>query len=120
MISVASGSPLDHLEGCLLLSLAERPAYGYELKRSLAELDLDVPDLGRIYRTLRSMEERGLVRSWWDTGGRGPARRTYDLTPAGGTRLQGQANAVRRSRRALTRFLGRYERLALPRSGAVA
>jgi DNA-binding PadR family transcriptional regulator len=55
MISVASESALDHLEACLLLSLAERPAYGYELKRSLADLDLDLPDLGRIYRTLRAM-----------------------------------------------------------------
>jgi PadR family transcriptional regulator PadR len=120
MISVASESALDHLEACLLLSLAERPAYGYELKRSLADLDLDLPDLGRIYRTLRAMEDRGLVRSWWDTVGSGPARRTYELTTAGGVRLQGQADAVRRSRRALARFLGRYERLALPRSGAVA
>jgi PadR family transcriptional regulator, regulatory protein PadR len=120
MISIAAGPHLDHLEACLLLSLAERPAYGYQLKRSLAELDLDVPDLGRIYRTLRSMEERGLVESRWDTGGSGPARRTYELTAAGGDQLQAQAAAVRRSRRALTRFLGRYERLALPHSGAVA
>lgn len=122
MISVAAEPHLDHLEACLLLALAERPAYGYGLKRTLADLDLDLdlPDLGRIYRTLRSMEERGLVASRWDTGGSGPARRTYDLTAAGGDRLQAQAAAARRSRRALTRFLGRYERLALPHSGAVA
>lgn len=65
MISVSSGSPLEHLEACLFPSQAERPAYGYELKRSLAELDLDVPDLDASSRTLRSMEERCLVGPCW-------------------------------------------------------
>ena len=122
MISVAPpdpDSPLDHLEACLLLSLAERPAYGYELRRALHDLEVDLRDLGRIYRTLRSMEERGLVVSHWDTGGRGPARRTYDPTDAGMGQLRAQAEAVRRRRRALSRFLARYERLGA-RSGAVA
>ena len=38
-----------------------------------------------------AMEERGLVTSWWDTASRGPARRTYDLTPLGHDRLESQA-----------------------------
>lgn len=121
MISIAArlDAPLDHLEACLLLSLAERPAYGYELQRSLQDLAVDVRDLGRVYRELRSMEERGLVVSHWDTGGRGPARRTYDLTDAGAHQLRSQADAVRRRRRALSRFLVRYERME-SRAGAVA
>jgi len=114
------GSPLDFVDACLLLSLAERPAYGYELKGALEDLEVDVRDRGRIYRSLRSMEERGLLTSWWETGGSGPARRTYDLTDLGARQLASEVVAVRRRRRALTRFLARYERLAAPGAGAVA
>lgn len=113
-------APLEYVEACLLLSLAERPAYGYELKRELDDFGLGLPDRGRIYRALRSMEQRGLVTSRWDTAGRGPARRTYVVAPLGYDRLGLQVGAVRRRRRQLSRFLTRYERMGAARSGAVA
>ena len=103
-----------------MLVLAERSAHGYELTRELDGLGLHIPDRGRIYRVLRGMEAAGLVTSWWDVGGRGPARRTYDLSPAGWERLRSQALAVRRRRRSLALFLNRYERLPGAASDAVA
>ena len=113
-------APLEYVEACLLLSLAERPAYGYELKRELDDFGVELPDRGRIYRALRSMEERGLVISRWDTASRGPARRIYDVTALGYDRLDLQVGVVRRRRRQLRRFLTRYERMGTGRSGAVA
>lgn len=122
MISLSSHhvAPLEYVEACLLLSLAERPAYGYELKRALDDLGVELPDRGRIYRSLRAMEARGLVVSHWDTAARGPARRTYDVTSLGQEFLGDQAGAIRDRRRQLSRFLSRYERIGPARSGAVA
>lgn len=105
-----------------MLALGERPAYGYQLKGELDQLGLGSLDRGRIYRALRAMEAEGLVVSHWETASRGPARRTYDLTPRGHDRLRAQVLAVRRQRRQLSRFLARYERAPRPaeQSGAVA
>lgn len=108
------------LEACIMLALEERPAYGYDLKRQLDDMGLSILDRGRIYRSLRSMEADGLVRSVWDTAGRGPARRIYDLEPLGVRQLEAQVLAVRGQRRQLTRFLARYERVRAARSEAVA
>lgn len=110
----------EYVEGCLLLALVERPTYGYELKTALDDLGLDSLDRGRIYRTLRTMESAGLVVSQWDTAGRGPARRTYELTGMGEERLQTLVLSVRRQRRQLSRFLTRVERAQTARSHAVA
>lgn len=110
----------EYVEACLMLALGEGPAYGYALKGELDDLGLEGLDRGRIYRALRAMEAAGVVVSHWETAGRGPARRTYDLTPRGHERLQAQVLAVRRQRRQLSRFLSRYERSRPAQSDAVA
>ncbi|MGH9179260.1 MAG: helix-turn-helix transcriptional regulator [Acidimicrobiales bacterium] len=108
------------LEACIMLALDAKPTYGYQLKGELDDLGFHFIDRGRIYRALRAMEAAGQVRSRWDTTSRGPARRIYDLEPPGQEALRAQVLAVRRQRRQLSRFLGRYERAALARSKAVA
>ncbi|MEN3010142.1 MAG: helix-turn-helix transcriptional regulator [Candidatus Bipolaricaulaceae bacterium] len=92
----------------ILLSLAQGPAHGYELLARLAAHELDP---GALYRTLRSMEEEGLIRSFWDTSGSGPARRVYALTDAGWDYLRAWAVFLRRLRDELDRFLGIYATL---------
>ncbi len=94
----------------LLLLLAQKSAHGYELIERLAqEEDTPPADPGLLYRTLRQFEEEGLVRSSWDTEGRGPARRVYELTEEGLEYLHGWAATVRRTRERLERFLAEYE-----------
>lgn len=94
----------------LLLQLSNKPAHGYELMEVLgAEDDLSAPDPGTLYRTLRQFEEEGLVRSTWDTGGAGPARRVYELTERGLEYLHAWAVNIRRTRERLDRFLAEYE-----------
>ena len=119
-IAAPSASFHEYVEACLMLALGERSAYGYELKGELDELGLESLERGRIYRALRSMEAAGLVVSHWETASRGPARRTYDLTPLGHERLLAQVHAVRRQRRQLSRFLSRFERARPAPSDAVA
>jgi DNA-binding PadR family transcriptional regulator len=66
-------------------------------------------DPGLLYRTLRQFEEDGLVRSSWDTEGRGPARRVYEITDEGLEYLRAWAENIQRTRERLERFLGEYE-----------
>jgi DNA-binding PadR family transcriptional regulator len=68
-------------------------------------------DPGFLYRTLRAMEEEGLVRSSWDTSGSGPARRVYTLTDEGRAVLRAWAAHIRRLREKLDQFLSTYKEL---------
>lgn len=69
----------------LLFLLFQKPTHGYELIQKINEykfLDVEA-DPATVYRNLRRMEEDGLVVSKWETGQSGPARRSYELNPAG-------------------------------------
>ena len=97
------------LQARLLLLVLERPAHGYDLmERLAAEGDAPV-DPGLLYRTLRLLEEEGLVRSAWETDGGGPARRLYETTAEGVEYLHSWAVSIRDLERRLDRFLAAYE-----------
>jgi PadR family transcriptional regulator len=94
----------------LLLQLVKKPAHGYELMEALSEAaDDPTPDPGTLYRTLRALEEDRLVRSAWETGDSGPARRVYELTDQGIEFLHAWAASIRSTRAQLDRFLTEYE-----------
>jgi len=94
-----------------LLLLLQGPTHGYELLERLAEDDdIPGPDPGLLYRTLRKLERRGLVRSTWETERAGPARRLYQVTPQGQEFVHAWAERVRTIRRRLDRFMVEYER----------
>ena len=97
-------------EAALLVSLAARPTHGYELIERLPELSGgDRVDVGNLYRTLRSLEDEGLVTSEWQPELPGPAKRTYTLTAEGHAVLASWLAAVERLRDGLTMFLDRAE-----------
>ena len=77
-------------EPIVLIALARRgSAHGYQIAQdaeglAVTHAGLDAP---AIYRTLRRLEENGMVESSWDTEGGGPARHIYRLTETGTTHL---------------------------------
>ena len=98
------------LEPALLLLLAEQPAHGYELVDRAAEvIPGERPELGGLYRVLRALEEDGLVRSKWDADEPGPAKRMYELTPAGRELLRAWAKALKQTQVVVDAFLKRFE-----------
>ena len=99
------------LRPAILLLLKERESHGYELVSRLAELGFDVPDFGGLYRALRTMEDEGLVSSYWGTPERGPARRVYALTAEGEQQLRESAPGLVSQRRAIGGLLDRYRGL---------
>ncbi|KXG77990.1 hypothetical protein AN618_07980 [Fervidicola ferrireducens] len=98
------------IQPCMLLLLYERPAHGYELMERLAQLGfVGHIDPGAVYRNLRKMEEDGLVKSEWESGESGPAKRRYVLTPEGEEAIHGWAVHVRYQMERLKAFLDKYE-----------
>lgn len=108
------GQPRNFLRPCLLLLLHERPAHGYDLIERLVPFGFSRNDPGGVYRTLRSLEREGLVRSGWEVSRGGPARRTYELTPAGERMLHSWARRLEESQRVLAEYLARYALAAAP------
>ena len=71
-------------EPALLVLLADGPTHGYELLERLPELlGEERIDVGNVYRSLRALEDEGLVVSEWSADLPGPAKRTYTLTDEG-------------------------------------
>ena len=99
------------IEPSLLLLLRERPMHGYELLERLPEVAGDDAriDVGNVYRVLRALEEEGIVTSEWSAELPGPAKRTYELTPAGRRLLDRWAEALSGAEGVIQSFLERYE-----------
>lgn len=102
------GVPRDFLAACLLLLLRHWSMHGYRLMQQLVTLGFAALDPGTVYRTLRQLERDGLIRSHWDLGEAGPARRTYELTEAGELFLRTWAHGLEQYRRMLDAFFRFY------------
>lgn len=105
----SGGLPKNFLRPCVLLLIREAPSHGYDLLERLGELGMRRADPGGLYRTLRAMEQEGLVRSTWESSDMGPARRTYHLTEDGEDWLHAWAGTLRESARVLSVYLKRYD-----------
>jgi PadR family transcriptional regulator PadR len=97
-----------------LLKLRGR-THGYDLAGALNDNALTDSriEAGALYRTLRRMEESGLVVSAWDVSGVGPARRLYDLTPYGEEHLAEWLVVLERMSQSLVRFVADARELAI-------
>jgi DNA-binding PadR family transcriptional regulator len=75
----------------LLDALRDGPKHGYEIIRVLEERSAGryIPSPGTVYPTLQYLEDQGFVHSNQDAG-----RRIYQLTEAGQTELDAQAEQV--------------------------
>jgi PadR family transcriptional regulator, regulatory protein PadR len=104
----APALPRNFLRPCLLLLLREQPAHGYELLERVGAFGYDRSDPGGLYRTLRALEDYGLVHSVWEKSEAGPDRRIYELTKAGGEELHRHAKALASGADVLETFVSRY------------
>jgi len=104
-----SGKSLDRfLRPAVLAALQAEKSHGYDLVRRLATMDIfsdAPPDASGVYKTLRVMEKEGLVVSTLDSGGGGPARRNYALTPQGKACLRQWSTTLRKYREQLDMLL---------------
>ena len=90
------------------MTLQEWNSYGYKLMEQLTVLGFEAMNPGTMYRTLRHMEENGVVKSKWETTGDGPARRVYCITQAGEAYLDFWANSLKQYQQAMDAFFQIY------------
>ena len=77
----------------LLRLVADAEDYGYSLVLRLQELGLVDLNEGTVYPALSRLESRGLLGSRLVPSATGPARKYYELTPAGAAELAGGVSA---------------------------
>lgn len=99
--------PQNLLRAWVLLLLKERPDHGYGLGERLKDTGIADGNSGAVYRTLRSLEDTGLVESSWTPSAAGPPKRVYVVTPAGDHVLDVWTCSLRETHDALTAYLGR-------------
>jgi len=99
------------LEPSLLQLLREKSRHGYELLNELPKFGFHrkAADPAAVYRTLRHMEDYGMVKSEWDTSGTGPAKRLYTITKTGKDYLRTWVEVLRGRRDALNAFIKEYQ-----------
>jgi PadR family transcriptional regulator PadR len=97
------------MEPFVIAFLASGSSHGYAIVGELAQLGITngPVDVGQVYRTLRDLEQAGQVVSSWTTG-TGPARRDYELTPAGYMALDEWAAVMQERGRLIAEFDARY------------
>lgn len=97
------------LRPAVLLLLRDGDSHGYELMGRLAEIGVEVHSTaGALYRSLRAMAHDGLVRSYWSTPQRGPARRVYSITERGEQHLERSMPALDDLCRTVRKMLDQY------------
>lgn len=98
-------------EAVLLLLLAERPQYGYELAQRIAEEELVAGRVraARVYETLARLSDAGFAAATKEHSPQGPDRWRYTLTPAGELRLAHWRSGLGRSYNRVGDFLRRYD-----------
>ncbi|HYQ84673.1 MAG TPA: helix-turn-helix transcriptional regulator [Rubrobacter sp.] len=102
------GRPRNWLVPVVLLSLRDRNSHGYELMERTSAFGFEAMNTGTLYRTLRRMEEDGVVESSWETSRVGPARRMYAITDIGEAHLGFWAKSLEQYQHAMSDFFGLY------------
>lgn len=105
--------PRSFLRPCILLSLKEGAAHGYDMQHRLSYFGFSSDDHAALYRGLRAMEKERLVSSVWETSHIGPPRRRYVCSLDGEAWLRAWVQSLRESQRFVSRFLRRYEQLSV-------
>lgn len=106
--SCGMGNLYRFVEPVVLLLLREKVrSCGYNLCSELQEHALTDAEIDKaaLYRTLRNLEKNGNVKSTWETGDGGPARRVYRLTKQGEEHLQEWAVVLENLSKSMTRFV---------------
>ncbi|MGA8042738.1 MAG: helix-turn-helix transcriptional regulator [Terracidiphilus sp.] len=102
------GNLYRFVEPVVLLLLKQKGfSYGYDLAADLKEHALTDAEIerGALYRTLRQLEMNRNVKSEWETGDGGPARRVYRLTKEGEEHLEEWASVLTHLSKSMTRFV---------------
>jgi len=110
------GQTLDRLiQPAILVVLAGGPLHGYRLVERIGKMpgfSGHKPDASGVYRFLKTMERKELVCASWSISENGPAKKSYQITPAGRQCLQRWIRTLDNYRRGITGLLGAARKVA--------
>jgi len=98
------------LEYCVLALLREEPRYGFDVIRTLGEVDGMITTEGTLYPLLGRLRRDGLVETHWQESQSGPPRRYYRLTARGTAALDAFTEEWTRFSAAVDSMLGAASR----------
>ena len=101
------------VEPCILLLLSKEPAHGYGLMEGLEKHCGEEVDVGDLYRTLRRMEQDGLVTSEWDRKENERAKRVYTVTKRGRAYLKDAVSALQQTDELIHHLFSGYQKMYL-------
>ncbi len=90
----------------VLAVLDNESLHGYGIAARLEEAGAGTVAGGTLYPVLKRLLAGGLVNAEWETGGHGPARKVYSLTPSGRGDLARHRQEWLRTHQAVSRVLG--------------
>lgn len=102
------------LEVTLLLALKRGPMHGYGLVERIEPFGFPAEELnsGPLYRTLRKMEQEGLIAGKWHKGEQGPRKRVYTLTPQGEEALKEWVEILAFRKEMIEKVLSHYREVS--------
>ncbi|RFS87430.1 PadR family transcriptional regulator [Actinomadura spongiicola] len=112
---MCGGEIRGRLRPFLLVLIHERPGHGYDLIERLAGMGLADVEPGHAYRVLRGLERELLLTSRWVPSDAGPARRLYELTPAGSAYLKKRMEELAEFGGVLDAFLSLWKKTSQAR-----
>lgn len=101
------------MEVCLLLLLYKEAGHGYGLIEGLHYFGFTKGNLNisTLYKTLRRMEEDGLVKSLWERGDQGPRKRVYDISDLGKQELDNWVDFLKLRVERIDKVIDTYEKI---------
>ncbi|WP_088067945.1 poly-beta-hydroxybutyrate-responsive repressor [Gottfriedia luciferensis] len=110
--------PKNFLVPFLLLSLKQWNMHGYKLMQVLFDLGFTTLDSSNVYRILRQLEKESYIKSSWEHGIEGPAKRIYSITDAGEEYLKTCHNSFTQYNQMLQTFFSIYTSSFFPFSNS--
>ena len=95
------------LEYCVLALLREEPRYGFDLVKTLGEVEGMLTSQGTVYPLLTRLRREELVATEWQESPEGPPRKYYRLTPKGRRALRNFVEEWHRFKQAVDHFIER-------------
>lgn len=103
------GTLTRFVQPIILFSLAETPDHGYDLLQKIARTLLwkdCTPDAAGVYRVLRDMEKRGLIRSHIDPDSKaGMGKRVFEITADGRDCMKNWIETLEQYRRGIDQVI---------------
>jgi len=105
--------PPRFLRAFLLFFIGQEESHGYDLIEKLKNMGIHYEnyELGYVYKTLRTMEKEGLIKSKWNLQEKGNARRIYAITKAGKDHLEKWVEILTNLRDSIDSFLDGYKKV---------